>query len=506
MRAMRAGTAGVFACRVSAGAIACGLALGCTLGFALGASAQCEPEWDTTLGNPGISGGYIGPMMTWDDGAGVKLYVGGSATGIGGSAANKYLARYNPSTGAWSRLGTGIQEGTTNAFLTRMRAWDDGSGEKLYVAGQFSGAGGVSGTNSWAAWNGTTWESLGAGFTQAVSRVTYDFLPLDLGEGEKLYMAGNFADIGGITGNGLATFDGESYGQWGNGIGLPQGASAFVGALADWDDGNGRAIYACGRFTSIDGVTATNVARYDVAAGAWESFGQRLTPDSPFNNMTSWAVFDDGTGEALYVGGQQFRIGSTGQKYNVAKWNGTTWTGIGTGQTISGRVSDLAVWDDGSGPALYMCGTATYEVNYFAKLVAGQWVPVLGSGVNNPAIDGSFASGFGLLAWDNHLIVGGNFSAVGGFDPVSGVGSGTPLPAKGLAAVVGCEPPACLAEYNGAPDAGDILDFLDFLQDFAECTNLPAPCGQFGNPDLNGDTIIDILDFLDFMEAFGQGC
>lgn len=475
-------------------------------GVAFGAAAQCEPHWDTTLGNPGITGGYVGPMMTWDDGNGVKLYVGGSATGIGGSAANKYLARYNPATGAWSRLGSGIQEGTTNAFLTRMRAWDDGTGEKLYVAGQFSGAGNVPGTNSLAVWDGEAWHSVGAGFTQADVRVTYDMLPLDLGQGEKLYLAGNFAFIGEAPAHGLAWYNGSSFGVWGNGIGLPQGVNAFVGALMDWDDGSGRAIYACGRFTSIDGVTATNVARYDVAAGAWESFGQRLVPDSAFNNMTSWAVFDDGSGAALYVGGQQFRVGGTGQKYNVAKWNGTTWTGVGTGQTISGRVSDLAVWDDGDGPALYMCGTATYEVNYFAKLVAGQWVPVLGSGVNNPAIDGSFASGFGLLAWDDRLIVGGNFSAVGGFDPVSGVGSGTPMPAKGLAAVIGCEPPACAADYNGEPDAGDIIDFLDFIDDFSECELQPAPCGQFGDADVNGDTFVDILDLLDFIQAFSDGC
>lgn len=66
--------------------------------------------------------------------------------------------------------------------------------------------------------------------------------------------------------------------------------------------------------------------------------------------------------------------------------------------------------------------------------------------------------------------------------------------------------PSCPADYNGSGDAGDIIDFRDFMDDFGTCTNLPAPCGQFGDPDLNGDTVIDILDFLDFIEAFGQGC
>ncbi|MBX3316692.1 MAG: hypothetical protein KF902_07500 [Phycisphaeraceae bacterium] len=64
----------------------------------------------------------------------------------------------------------------------------------------------------------------------------------------------------------------------------------------------------------------------------------------------------------------------------------------------------------------------------------------------------------------------------------------------------------CLVDYNTYGDEGDIIDFLDFMDDFGSCTNLSAPCGQFGNPDLNGDTIIDIVDLLDFLDAFGQGC
>lgn len=65
--------------------------------------------------------------------------------------------------------------------------------------------------------------------------------------------------------------------------------------------------------------------------------------------------------------------------------------------------------------------------------------------------------------------------------------------------------PCCLADYNG--DASpDVLDFLDFVDDFAACENSASPCGGLGNPDVNGDTLVDILDFLDFMDAFGTGC
>ena len=64
---------------------------------------------------------------------------------------------------------------------------------------------------------------------------------------------------------------------------------------------------------------------------------------------------------------------------------------------------------------------------------------------------------------------------------------------------------SCPSDYN-RDGLSDILDFLDFLDDFGSCEGSPAPCGTLGNPDLNGDTIVDILDFLDFLDAFGQGC
>jgi agmatine/peptidylarginine deiminase len=66
-------------------------------------------------------------------------------------------------------------------------------------------------------------------------------------------------------------------------------------------------------------------------------------------------------------------------------------------------------------------------------------------------------------------------------------------------------PPACPADYNGDGGA-DVLDFLDFLDDFSACDGQTAPCGNAGNADVNGDGAVDILDFLDFVDAFSQGC
>lgn len=65
--------------------------------------------------------------------------------------------------------------------------------------------------------------------------------------------------------------------------------------------------------------------------------------------------------------------------------------------------------------------------------------------------------------------------------------------------------PSCPADYNG-DDEFDVLDFLDFFDDFGTCDQLPGPCGAIGDADFNGDTVVDVADFLDFLDAFGTGC
>lgn len=64
---------------------------------------------------------------------------------------------------------------------------------------------------------------------------------------------------------------------------------------------------------------------------------------------------------------------------------------------------------------------------------------------------------------------------------------------------------ACPGDYN-ADGIADILDLLEFFNDFGGCENQPAPCGTSRDADVNADTIVDVLDFLDYLDAFGTGC
>jgi hypothetical protein len=90
---------------------------------------------------------------------------------------------------------------------------------------------------------------------------------------------------------------------------------------------------------------------------------------------------------------------------------------------------------------------------------------------------------------------------------VSGVPTGSVDEEYTALLYIGAAPsdPCDIADYN--QDGGvDVLDFLDFIDDFGTCENQPTPCTSTGfDADIyNPDGFIDILDFLGFFDIFGQ--
>ncbi len=128
--------------------------------------------------------------------------------------------------------------------------------------------------------------------------------------------------------------------------------------------------------------------------------------------------------------------------------------------------------------------------------------------INGGAVNVSLVGGYSPALFTKHTIIdGASGSAITGrFDSVMGPALPSPLVWKvgypGNDVVVGV---SCPSDVN-ADFLVDILDFLDFIDDFATCEQQPAPCGNTVNADFNGDTFVDILDFLDFFDAFGSGC
>src|SRR5262249_44912063 len=86
----------------------------------------------------------------------------------------------------------------------------------------------------------------------------------------------------------------------------------FVQALTSWDDGHGPALYAGGSFTSAGGVAANRIAKWD--GSSWSALGTGMNNSS----VDALAVHDDGTGPALFAGGG-FTVSPAGDGL-LAKW------------------------------------------------------------------------------------------------------------------------------------------------------------------------------------------
>jgi hypothetical protein len=190
--------------------------------------------------------------------------------------------------------------------------------------------------------------------------------------------------------NGIAKWDGASWSALGSGMTGP------VKALEVYDDGSGPALYAGGNFPIAGGVLVHACAKWDGAN--WSDVGGGV--DRRIDCLT---VFDDGTGPVLVAGGTFQHAGGVAVEH-VARWDGTQWRPCGTG--LGGFVSALAVFDDGSGPALYAAG---YDVGV-ARWNGPSWSAV-GGGANAPSkVDA-------LAVYDDSsgpaLYAGGTFTQAG---------------------------------------------------------------------------------------------
>ena len=331
-------------------------------------------NWSSLLG--GVSGGgntRVAALHVHDDGTGSNLLVGGVFTTAGGTPAN-HIARWDGQ--AFHPLGAGI--GGDGVFA--METFDDGSGSALFVGGAFDSAGEIV-TSCIAKWDGATWSGLGdgpgtGGLTPGVSALRAFGSESD----PALYLGGFFTSVNDVPAERIARWNGESVEPLGAGFAgapLPDDYPC-VWALTVYDDGGGPAMYAGGYFDFADGIVANNIARYTPDGFAPVTTGG--------NGLNAWAhvaaVYDDGDGAALYVGGQFTAAGSTPAN-NIARWNGNTWTVLGDG--TEGPVYALTVYDDGDGAALYVGGlfvtAGGLEANRIARWDGQAW-SALGAGVS----------------------------------------------------------------------------------------------------------------------------
>ncbi len=350
----------------------------------------CEPGWLAMFGGgPGV-GNVVRAMAVFDDGTGDALYVGGDFVSAGGVSAN-HIARWDGEE--WSALGEGMSS-FGFAAVTDLIVFDDGSGPALYAAGFFTEAGGEE-ANRIARWDGESWSPLGTGMDNAVQALAV----FDDGSGPALYAGGWFDTAGGEHVNHIARWDGE---QWSGG-----GTDSPVEALTVFDDGSGSVLVAGGAFLNAGDASASRIATWD--GGQWSALGSGVSA-----TVDTLAAFDGGTGEALYAGGDFTMAGSQTVNF-IARWDGSAWSDVDGG--MDDRVRALTVFDAGPGddPALHVGGffatAGGVSANHIARWDGSGW-SALGDGMN--------ASVLALAEFDDGisgpgpaLFAGGAFTSAG---------------------------------------------------------------------------------------------
>ena len=341
---------------------------------ASGVATSYVVSWDGRNWNT-LGLGLNGPVKTlaWD---GSNLYAGGSFFSAGGAANTLRIAKWN--TNNWSSLSSGKATFSNPPLTTLTKvnalAWD---GSNLYAGGQFTYVGNQT-ANHIAKWNGSVWSTIGSGMDNPVCALSWD--------GTNLYAGGSFTSAGDITANRIAQWDGSSWSPLGSGMDKGTGSNAVWELL--WDGSN---LYAGGLFTTADGITANNIAKWN--GNSWNALGSGM--DGPVGAL-AW------DGSNLYAGGRFSSAGGITAN-RIARWDGTTWSALGSGMQYPGFYEDIAtvyalIWD---GANLIAGGKFISPSYHIAKWDGSAW-SALDSGVNSNVY---------ALAWDGaNLYAGGDFT------------------------------------------------------------------------------------------------
>lgn len=258
-------------------------------------------KWDgvtwAPLGGGVLSGSGIASLLM----EGTDVIAGGTFTNIGG-VLSKNIAKWDGLT--WSPIGAGLDYTgvTTVSTLTFYNG-------ELYAGGTFNVSGATT-VNNIARWDGTNWQPLTTGTNgKVLSLCVY---------GTDLYVGGSFTDAGGVVVNNIAKWDGTTWSDVGGGVSYT--GVTTVATLREFNS----ELYAGGTFTTAGVSTVRHIAKWD--GTTWSDVGGGA---GSYTGVTTVATFTTFNNE-LVVGGTFDTLGLTPASY-IGKWDGTTWTTLGSG-------------------------------------------------------------------------------------------------------------------------------------------------------------------------------
>jgi hypothetical protein len=209
----------------------------------------------------------------------------------------------------------------------------------------------------------------------------------------KVYVGGVFA-----TASGVANTSRIAYYDPTTGVFNPLGTGAAGGNVSWLAIGPDGILYAAGSFTSMGGIANTNnIAKWN--GSAWSALGTGVTGGS---GILSMAV--DGQNN-LYVGGSFTTMGGVANTTRIAKWDGSAWSALGTG--ANDVVRAVAI---GPGNIVYIGGDFT-TANAVSAIRVAVW-----NGTTFAALSTGMDSSVRALAVgpNNILYAAGDFTTAGG--------------------------------------------------------------------------------------------
>lgn len=226
-----------------------------------------------------LSTGADGTVNALTIGLDTKLYITGQFNNLGATAALQ-IGSWNPTTSAFAAMGTGLNS-------TGGRALARGPNGLIYVGGIFTSAGGISGTNRIAQWNGVTFQSMGNGLGS-------DVLALSVDPQGIVYATGSFAGVSGGVAfpDGVARYNGSAWTT----IGVDTPAiSGTINASLATPDGALYLVYSGTGNSTAEGITTvTN-------PGTAKAYPTVIIKGPSSSTARIYSIINYTTGRAVYL-------------------------------------------------------------------------------------------------------------------------------------------------------------------------------------------------------------
>ncbi len=195
------------------------------------------------------------------------------------------------------------------------------------------------------------------------------------------------------------------------GGGSPFGPGAVVWGAETGPDGR---LYAFGAFTNAGGdPTADYLAVYDPATGSWDGLGSDGHGNGAFNGYVYDVAFQ---GPSVIAVGAFSNVAGDARVDDFAAWNGSSWgtlSATGGAPFTNGVVSTVDV----SGTSIYVGGSfldadGVAAADRVARWNGSSWSGLAAAGATNGALNGPVFALDALM--DGRIFVGGSFTAAGG--------------------------------------------------------------------------------------------